>query len=151
MPIHQEALIDATPLEVYAYLTDGEMFASATGMTAQLTPHVGSEFALFDGRIEGRQVELVPGERVVQAWRFGHAHPDVWQPGVYSIVRFTLTAAGDQTQFVVDHEAIPAPWQEHLEGGYPIFYQEPMARYFAQRTAPASTPRLRPLSANNSR
>jgi uncharacterized protein YndB with AHSA1/START domain len=99
MSIHQEALIKATPLEVYAYLTDGEAFAAATGMAARLEPGAGSEFSIFDGRIEGRQVEVVPGERVVQAWRFGEAHPDVWEPGVYSIVRFTLTAGGDGSRW----------------------------------------------------
>jgi uncharacterized protein YndB with AHSA1/START domain len=135
MAIHQEALIDATPLEVYTYLTDGEAFAAGTGMAAQLEASAGSAFSLFDGRIEGRQIELVPGQRVVQAWRFGNAHPDVWDPGVYSIVRFTLTAVGERTRFVVDHSAIPAEWREHIATGYPMFYQEPMARYFAGRSA----------------
>jgi uncharacterized protein YndB with AHSA1/START domain len=68
MSIHQEALIDATPLEVYACLTDGETFAAATGMAARLEARAGSAFSLFDGRVEGRQIELAPGERVVQAW-----------------------------------------------------------------------------------
>jgi uncharacterized protein YndB with AHSA1/START domain len=135
MTIHQEALIDATPLDVFAYLTDGEAFAAATGMAARSEPSAGSAFSLFDGRVEGRQVELVPGERVVQAWRFGDAHPDVWDPGVYSIVRFTLAAEGGQTRFVIDHDAVPAQWREHLETGYPAFYQEPMTRWFAGRSA----------------
>ena len=132
MSIHQDALIDATALDVYRYLTDGATFAAATGMAAHVEPTEGSAFSLFDGRIEGRQVELVPGRRVVQAWRFGAAHPDVWAPGVYSIVRFTLTEERDQTRFVVDHDAVPAEWQEHLETGYPVFYAEPMGRYFAE-------------------
>ena len=129
--IHQEALIDATPLQVYALLTDGDTFAAATGMEARLQARAGSAFSLFGGRIEGRQIELVPGERVVQAWRFGDAHPDTWEPGVYSIVRFTLTAQDGRTRFVVDHDAIPAEWREHIESGYPTFYAEPMARHFA--------------------
>ncbi|HLI59910.1 MAG TPA: SRPBCC domain-containing protein [Solirubrobacteraceae bacterium] len=79
--IHQEALIDGTRLEVHEYLTDGGTFAAATGMAARTEPRPGSAFALFDGRIEGRQVELVPGERVVQAWRFADAHPDTWDFG----------------------------------------------------------------------
>ena len=133
MAIHQEALIDATPLEVYAYLTDGEAFGAATGRAARIEAREGSTFSLFDGRIEGRQIELVPGERVVQAWRLGAAHPDAWDPGVYSIVRFTLCAEGGGTRFVVDHEALPAEWEEHLEGGYPVFYQEPMASYLRRR------------------
>jgi len=131
MSVHQEALIDATPLEVFTYLTDGETFAAATGAAARLEAREGSAFWLFDARIEGRQIELVPGERVVQAWRFGEAHPDVWDPGVYSIVRFTMTEEGGRTRFVVDHGAIPAEWLEHIESGYPIFYAEPMTRYFA--------------------
>jgi uncharacterized protein YndB with AHSA1/START domain len=139
MTIHQEALIDATPLEVFAYLTDGETFAAATGKAARVKAWAGSAFSLFDGRVEGRQIELVPGQRVVQAWRFGDAHPDVWDDGVYSIVRFTLTPEGDRTRFVVDHDAVPAEWHEHLETGYPIFYQEPMARYFAERSAGATS------------
>jgi uncharacterized protein YndB with AHSA1/START domain len=134
MSIHLKALIDATPAQVYTYLTDGDTFAAATGMAARLQARAGSGFSLFDGRIEGRQIELVPGERVVQAWRFGEAHPDVWDPGVYSVVRFTLTTEGEQTWFAVDHEAIPAEWVEHIAGGYPSFYAEPMGRYFA--TAP---------------
>jgi len=135
MSIHQEALIDATPLEVYGYLTDGETFAAATGKAARLEASAGSAFSLFDGRVEGRQIELVPGGRVVQAWRFGDAHPDAWEPGVYSIVRFTLKAEGDRTRFVVDHDAIPAEWREHIESGYPIFYEKPMTRHFAERSA----------------
>jgi hypothetical protein len=62
MSIHQEALIDATPLEVYAYLTDGETFAAATGKAARLEACAGSAFSLFDGRVEGRQIELAPGD-----------------------------------------------------------------------------------------
>jgi uncharacterized protein YndB with AHSA1/START domain len=135
MSIHQEALIDATPAEVYRYLTDGESFAAATGMGARIEARAGSEFSLFEGRVEGRQVELVPGERVVQAWRFGAAHPDVWTPGVYSVVRFTLGEEAGRTRFVADHDAIPTEWEEHIESGYPAFYQEPMARYFAERSA----------------
>lgn len=135
--IHQETLIQAAPIDVYGYLTDGETFAAATGMAAHIEARAGTEFAVFDDRIEGRQIELVPGELVVQAWRFGDAHPDTWERGVYSIVRFVLTAEGDRTRVVIDHDAIPAEWHEHLESGYPVFYQEPMARHFTGRDAPS--------------
>jgi uncharacterized protein YndB with AHSA1/START domain len=132
MPIHQEAVIAASPRQVYEYLTNGEIFAAATGMPAQISDREGELFSLFGGRVEGRQIELVPGERVVQAWRFGRAHPDMWEPGVYSIVRFTLRPEGDATFFVVDHDAIPPEWEEHIRGGYPSFYNDPLAGYFAR-------------------
>jgi activator of HSP90 ATPase len=130
MSIHQEAVIKASPGQVYEYLTNGEIFTAATEMPAQVSDREGEPFSLFGGRVEGRQIELVPGERVVQAWRFGGAHPDAWEAGVYSIVRFTLRSEGDATKFVIDHDGIPPEWQDHIQSGYPTFYQGPLARYF---------------------
>ncbi len=128
--IHQQALIPATPGEVYRVLTDGERFAAATGQPAHVTDREGDAFSLFGGRVEGRQIELVPDSRVVQAWRFGSAHDSPWEDGVFSVVRFTLTAEDGGTRFVLDHDAVPERWHDHLEGGYPTFYQEPLTRYF---------------------
>jgi uncharacterized protein YndB with AHSA1/START domain len=136
MTIHLEAIIDADPPAVYDVLTNGERFAAATGMPAQLTAREGETFTLFGGRIEGRQVELVPGQRVVQAWRFSAAHPEPWDPGVYSIVRFTLTGEQGGTRFVIDHAAVPPEWHDHISAGYPSFYQQPLERYFAALARP---------------
>jgi activator of HSP90 ATPase len=131
MSIHQEAIIDAAPAQVYAVLTDGEKFAAATGLPARLSDQEGDLFALFGGRVEGRQIELVPSERVVQAWRFGGAHPEPWDAGVYSVVRFTLEPEGEATKLVIDHDGIPADAQERIATGYPTFYHAPLAKYFA--------------------
>jgi activator of HSP90 ATPase len=130
MSIHQEAVIEASPRQIYECLTNGELFAAATEMPAQLSDREGEPFSIFGGRVEGRQVELVPGERVVQAWRFGGAHPEPWEPGVYSIVRFTMRPEGDATRFAIDHEGIPPESEARIESGYPTFYHAPLARYF---------------------
>jgi uncharacterized protein YndB with AHSA1/START domain len=129
--VHQEALIAAPPQQVFELLTNGTLFSAATGQPAEITDREGDSFSLFGGRVEGRQIELVPGRRVVQEWRFGAEHPSTWEPGVYSTVRFTLEPAGDGTRFVIDHTGIPAEWIEHLSLGYPTFYQDPMTKYFA--------------------
>jgi activator of HSP90 ATPase len=131
MPIHEEAVIHASPGQIYDFLTNGEIFAAATEMPAQLSDREGEAFSVFGGRVEGRQVELVPGERVVQAWRFGDAHPDAWEPGVYSIVRFRMQRDGDATRFVIDHNGIPPEWEDHIQSGYPTFYRDPLTRYYA--------------------
>jgi uncharacterized protein YndB with AHSA1/START domain len=129
--IHQEAVIAAPPERVFELLTSGSLFGAATGMPAEITPREGDAFSAFGGRVEGRQIELVPGQRVVQAWRFGAAHPSAWEPGVYSTVRFTLAPAGDGTRLVIDHTGVPAEWIEHISQGYPSFYEEPIAKFFA--------------------
>lgn len=131
MAIHLETIIDADPHAVYDVLTDGQKFAAATGLPAQLSDREGETFTLFGGRIEGRQIELIPGQRIVQAWRFGAAHPSPWEAGVYSVVRFTLSGQQHGTRFVIDHDAVPAEWRDHLTSGYPDFYQQPLERYFA--------------------
>lgn len=99
----------------------------------------GDSFTIFGGRIEGRQVELVPGQRVVQAWRFGAAHDSPWEPGVYSVVRFTLEPADQGTRLVIDHTAIPAEWIEHICGGYPACYREPIATFLSGARQPRAT------------
>ena len=129
--IHQEALIAARPQQVFDLLTHGNLFSAATGQPADITAREGDSFSLFGGRVEGRQIELVPGQRVVQAWRFGTAHPSPWDKGVYSTVRFALEPAGDGTRLVIDHTGIPAEWIEHISGGYPTFYQDPIEKFFA--------------------
>jgi activator of HSP90 ATPase len=130
MSIHLEAVITASTGQVYEFLTNGEIFAAATDQPAQVSAREGDSFSLFSRRVEGRQIELVPGERVVQAWRFGRAHPDAWEPGVYSIVRFTLRPEGDATRLVIDHDGIPPEWEDHIESGYPAFYESPLTTFF---------------------
>jgi uncharacterized protein YndB with AHSA1/START domain len=129
--IHQETLIAAPPQQVFELLTSGNLFSAATGMPAEITDREGDAFSVFGGRVEGRQIELVPGQRVVQAWRFGTAHPSAWEPGVYSTLRFTLEPAGVGTRLVIDHAGIPAEWIEHISLGYPTIYQDPIAKFFA--------------------
>lgn len=129
--IHQEAHIAASPERVFEVLTSGSLFGAATNMPADITARQGDAFSAFGGRIEGRQIELVPGERVVQAWRFGAAHPTPWEPGVYSTVRFALGPDGDGTRLVIDHTGIPSEWVEHIAGGYPAFYQDPITQFLS--------------------
>jgi uncharacterized protein YndB with AHSA1/START domain len=133
MSIHQEALIAAPPQRVYQLLTSGDLFSAATGMPAEITDREGDAFSIFGGRVEGRQIELVPDQRVVQAWRFGAAHPSPWESGVYSTVRFALERTEDGTRLVIDHTGIPKEWIEHISSGYPTLYQDPLMKFFQER------------------
>ena len=93
MAIHQEVDIKGAPQAVYEILTDAEKFSAMTGgRSAEITAEEGGAVALFGGDIQARNVELVPGKRVVQAWRSG-----AWPEGVYSIVRFELEGAAGGT------------------------------------------------------
>jgi|ERR1700722_18933784 activator of HSP90 ATPase len=133
MSVHQEVTFLVSPERIYELLTDGAKFAAATGKPARIEASEGAAFSIFGGYIQGRQIELVPGRRVVQAWRGSD-----WDPGFYSLVRFTLTREGRGARLEVDQDAYPEgaspmypSWQEHLSSNWPIFYFEPFARYLA--------------------
>jgi hypothetical protein len=57
-----------------------------TGDTAEIQPQPGAAFKLFGGRIEGRNVELAPDRRIVQAWRLAS-----WQPAFDCEIRTDCT------------------------------------------------------------
>jgi activator of HSP90 ATPase len=122
--IHQEEEFKATPARIYEILLDGKQFAAFTADTAEVQPQAGAAFKLFGGRIVGRNVELVPNQRIVQAWR-----PASWPAGVYSIVKFELTAHGAGTQLVFDHTGFPDGDYDSLNAGWPRMYWEPLRKY----------------------
>jgi activator of HSP90 ATPase len=124
MPIHQEATFPASPERVYELLTDGVKFAAATGKPARIEASESAAFSIFGGYIHGRQIEVIPGKLVVQAWRGSD-----WSPGVYSLVRFTLIPEAGGTRLAVDNDAYPegkspiySSWHEHLSTNWPVFY-----------------------------
>ena len=127
MSIHHEVVLAATPERVYEVLTDGAKFTAVTGgRAAEIGAGEGAAFSLFGGPIHGRHIELVPGKRVVQAWRV-----KMWDAGHYSIVRFTLTPEGKGTRLAIDHEGYPGDQHDHLSGGWVQNYCEPFAKHFA--------------------
>src|ERR1700687_614917 len=85
--IHQEVDFKASPQRVYVALLDTKQFSAFSTMPAEINREVGGAFSLFEGHIVGRNVELIPNKRIVQAWRVVD-----WPEGVYSIARFELKA-----------------------------------------------------------
>ncbi len=137
--IHQEVVFTATRKRVYEALTDAKQFehvvqlsdAMKTRMPSgapptQISPEVGGAFSTFGGIIMGRQIELVPNERIVQAWR-----PAYWQPGVYSIVKFELADSGSGTKLVLDHKGFPDGDGQNLLKGWNENYWEPLKKFLS--------------------
>jgi len=139
--IHQEAVFKASRKRVYEALTDTKQFNKVielsgvmkSGMLSpgadkptKISSEVGGAFVLFGGYITGRHVELVPNERIVQAWRTGG-----WASGVYSIAKFELVEQGSGTTIVFDHTGFPKGEAEHLASGWKAHYWEPLDKLLA--------------------
>ncbi len=126
MSIHQEVTIDASPAAVFGVLTSSADFTRMTGgRAATISQEAGGAVSLFGGDIEARNIELVPGKRVVQAWR-----SKAWPEGVYSIVKFALAADGKGTKLTFDQAGHPDDAQQMLEGGWHQMYWGPMNTMF---------------------
>jgi activator of HSP90 ATPase len=136
--IHQEAGFKASRKRVYEALTDAKQFDKVIQLSgvmqsmhlgdkpAEISREVGGAFTLFGGYITGRHVELVPNERIVQAWRTGG-----WAPGLYSIAKFELAEQGSGTKIVFDHTGFPKGEAEVLASGWKAHYWEPLEKLLA--------------------
>jgi activator of HSP90 ATPase len=122
--LHQETNFSATPQRLYEVLTDAKQFAAFTGMPAEIDPKEGGAFSMFKGMIVGRNVEMIPGQRLVQAWR-----PTHWDAGLYSIVKFELKPQGSETMIVLDHTGFPAGEFDHLNPGWKLRYWDPLKKF----------------------
>jgi len=122
-----------------------------TGGEANMSGEVGAEVSAWDGYISGRNLELIPGERIVQSWRtteFADEHED-------SVISIVLTEVGDGTLLTLEHSNVPDDKRSYEEGGWQSHYFEPMVTYFTglrgampaeprKKSAQQSTPKAPP-------
>ncbi|MFY9744993.1 MAG: SRPBCC family protein [Acidobacteriaceae bacterium] len=124
--LHQEVELAASASRIESALLDANQFAAFSGLAATIDPREGGAFSMFGGVIVGRTIEIVSGQRIVQAWR-----PTHWDPGVYSVVKFAFKPSGSGTRVVLDHTGFPAGDYESLSSGWYSHYWEPMKKFFA--------------------
>jgi len=123
--IHQEIEFSATPQQVYEALLGNKKFTEFSGRPAEINREVGGAFSLFKGHIVGRNLEFVPNQRIVQAWRVVR-----WPEGACSIVRFELKSQGSGTYLVFDHIGFPEGLHDHLVAGWEENYWSLLKKYF---------------------
>ena len=137
--IHQEVYFGVVPEQLYKALLSSEQFSASTkqsfdmftASSANIDAREGGSFSLFDGHIIGRILELVPGKRIVEAWRVVD-----WPEGVYSIARFDLVPKGPGTQLSFDHIGFPEGLKQHLTSGWQQHYWDALGKYFQGHVKP---------------
>jgi len=122
--IHYEIDFKPSPQRLYEAILDQKQFAAFSGMPATIDPTPGGAFSQFGGQIAGRTVELVPNQRIVQAWRPAH-----WDPGIYSIAHFEFKPRAAETTLIFDHTGFPAGEYDHLDWGWHNHYWDPLKKF----------------------
>ena len=67
--IKHKVRFKAAPREIYDLLADSKKRTAVTGRKADISRKVGGAFSTDAGHVTGVNVDLVPGKRLVQAWR----------------------------------------------------------------------------------
>jgi activator of HSP90 ATPase len=124
--LHHEVDFKSTPQRIYEILLDSKQFEAFTGMPAEIDPKAGGVLTMFGGLVVGRNIELLPNQRIVQAWR-----PTHWDPGVYSVVKFELKPRASETIIILDHTGFPEGEFDHLDPGWKLRYWDPLKKYLA--------------------
>jgi activator of HSP90 ATPase len=123
--IHLEADFMASPQRIYDALLDSKQFAAFSGLPAEIDRKEGGAFSMFGAQIVGRNVELIPNARIVQAWRPAH-----WDAGIYSIVKFEMKPKDSGATLVLDHTCFPEGEYDSLLSGWHSHYFEGLKKFF---------------------
>ena len=123
--IHQEVNFKVAPKRIYEALLDSKQFTEFSGgRKAEINREVGGAFNIFAGVIEGRNLELITDQRIVQAWRVTY-----WPKGIFSIARFELTEQGTGTRMIFDHTGFPVKAADTLASGWYENYWDALRKY----------------------
>jgi uncharacterized protein YndB with AHSA1/START domain len=101
--IKQRVKFKASPETVYGLLADSRKHSAVTGRKATISRKIGGTFSANGRDVSGVIVDLVPGKRIVQAWRH-RSFPE----GIFSMAAVTLTPTPDGgTELVLTHRGVP--------------------------------------------
>lgn len=120
--LEQQVAFPASPEIVYKAYTDPLEQTRFTGAEATGQPKVGNRFTAWDGYIEGTYLELIPGQKIVQAWQTTE-WPDGYPP---SLVEITLRAVPEGTELTLRHTAVPHSQADDYDAGWHSSYWQPL-------------------------
>ncbi len=109
-------IIPAPPDQVYLALTTETTLHLWTGEPAVMVAEPNTEFSLWDGSIEGKNLEFEVNKKIVQQWYFG-------EEGEPSLVTIKLHADGVKgTSAELRHTNIPDEAYEDIVDGWNNIY-----------------------------
>lgn len=118
-------IIPAEPAEVYLALTNPATLQLWTGEKAEMSTEPGSEFSLWEGSIEGKNLEFETDKKIVQLWYFGDQEED-------SIVTLKLHPHKKGTSVELKHTNIPDSEYDDIVDGWDNTYFASLIEFYAE-------------------
>jgi uncharacterized protein YndB with AHSA1/START domain len=126
--IKQRVKFNAPPAKVYELLADSKKHSAVTGRKATISRKIGGAFSVSENEVTGINVDLVPGQRIVQAWRHRR-----FPEGIFSMAAVTLTPTIDGgTELVLTHRGVPKDLIPETELAWREQYWARIKTYLAQ-------------------
>ena len=117
----QKVSFKAAPHEVYELLMDSKKHAQFSGGEAKVSRKVGGKFSVYDGYATGKNLELIPDQKIVQTWIGSD-----WTKGEASEVTFEITPTKTGCILIFTHKNVPAEHAASIKQGWIDFYWKPM-------------------------
>lgn len=117
--------IKASPEEVYLAIVSPLSLQLWTGEPAQMSTEINSEFSLWDGSIEGKNLAFEHGKKIVQQWYFGEQVEE-------SIVTLLFHADKQKTSVELNHINIPDEDFDDIVKGWNEIYFESLKDFFEE-------------------
>ncbi len=114
------------PLDVYEAIMDSKKHAKFTGQKVTMSTKVGGKFVCFGGYCWGKNLELVPGKKIVQSWTTSD-----WEKGQYSTVTYEFKKEGTGTKLSFTQKDVPIEHCDSIAQGWKDYYWTPMKEMFA--------------------
>ena len=132
--IKQRVKFKASPATVYDLLADSSKHSAITGRKATISREIGGTFSASGDEVSGVNVDLVPGRRIVQAWRHQR-----FPEGIFSMAAVTLAPTSDGgTELVLTHRGVPKELIPETERAWREQYWSRIKAYLAQSSGQES-------------
>ena len=121
--IEQEITIKCTPHEIYEAFMNSKIHSKFTEGKAKISRDIGGNFSVFEGSINGKNIELIQDQKIIQSWR---SDGENWPKGYYSTITIILELTDEGTLIKFTHVDIPEGAIESVKEGWNTFYWEPL-------------------------
>ena len=121
--IKQSVLIKSAPHDVYEAYMDSKKHSKFTQSKAKISREIGGKFTVFEGDLEGKNLELITDKKIVQSWR---SNEEGWPKNHYSTITIELDSVETGTRLNFKQTGVPLTSYESVKQGWKEYYWEPL-------------------------
>jgi activator of HSP90 ATPase len=110
--------------DLFDLLVSSKKHSAFTGEEAKATSKKGEKFSAYGGYIWGKNLEVIPGKKLVQEWNCAD-----FPEGHSSEVTFEFRENKTGTTLEFTHKNVPAKNFKSISNGWKVHYWEPMEQF----------------------